>query len=783
MPELLLKTVRADASPTPQAAATFVLDDTGCVQAFDAEAERLFHCRASDALGQSVFTLLPTFPLPLLASLGAEPLAGRILRLDACPKDGSKVLVEMTLTGIKIGAQHLWIGSLCDLQRSRREEENRRRSGETYRQLFEQAMIGIFQTSPEGYYLRANPELARIYGYSSPNSLITHHVNAARDLYVDPCRREEFKRRLETNESVTGFEAQIRRRDGSVLWISENARAVRDTDGSVLYYEGTVQDITARKQTEEYLRESEQQIRMLFEAAAVGIVLVDTQGHITRSNPAFQEMMGYTESELLATAFAQLTHYDDAPVNLQYQWDLQEGLRDSYQVEKRFCAPDGSTIWANLTMSVVRDGEGNPLFSIGVVEDVTERRQARQSILALNEHLERRVQHIAALHQIDMAIMGSPDMEDTLELLLSQVRTQLGVDAAAILLHDVAAGTLACAADCGLHQSGRGRAPQTVSYGLAGQAAREGRMIQAPNLAWKPEVFEGDLSRAAEGFVWYWAVPLIAKGKVKGVLEIFGRSIIETDPEWQECLEILVGQAAIAIDSATMFQELQRTNRNLAEAYEATIEGWGRALDLRDQETEGHSRRVTDLAVRLARRLGIDEAEMVHVRRGSLLHDIGKMGVPDRILLKADKLTPSEWRTMRQHPQDAYDMLSPIAFLRPALDIPYGHHEKWDGTGYPRGLKGEDIPLTARLFAVVDVWDALRSDRPYRKAWPEAQTLDHLRQLSGTHFDPAVVEEFLEMMTGKRDSSRPASLSMDSDLLSLGDLTLLNDLLPLHRSW
>ena len=212
-------------------------------------------------------------------------------------------------------------------------------------------------------------------------------------------------------------------------------------------------------------------------------------------------------------------------------------------------------------------------------------------------------------------------------------------------------------------------------------------------------------------------MPLIAKGVLKGVLEVFHRSSLLPDTGWRERLDILAGQAAIAIDSAAMFQDLQRSHQELQEAYEATIEGWGRALDLRDQETEGHSRRVTDLAERLARTLGLGEAELVPIRRGSLLHDIGKMGVPDRILLKTDNLTPTEWRVMRRHPQDAYDMLSPIAFLHSALDIPYCHHEKWDGSGYPRGLRGEEIPLSARLFAIVDVWDALRSDRPYRPSW------------------------------------------------------------------
>ena len=180
-------------------------------------------------------------------------------------------------------------------------------------------------------------------------------------------------------------------------------------------------------------------------------------------------------------------------------------------------------------------------------------------------------------------------------------------------------------------------------------------------------------------------------------------------------------------------------------AYDSTLEGWSRALDLRDKETEGHTQRVTEMCMRLARALHMDEDELVQVRRGALLHDIGKMGVPDSVLLKPGALNEEEWAIMRKHPEYAYQLLSPIAYLQPALDIPYCHHEKWDGTGYPRGLKGEQIPLTARVFAVVDVWDALRSDRPYRPAWPDAQVWEYICSGSGTHFDPHVVEEFLNL--------------------------------------
>jgi len=773
---LRLDGTAAAAGGESSAAATLVLDESGLVQSFDAEAECMFHCRAGDAVGLPVGALLPAFPRALLRRDEALPIS-QVLRLEACPKDGSRVPVELTLTRVRLGAQRLWVGAVCDLGRHRRTEEALRRAEEGHRLLFERALIGIFQTSPGGHYLRANAELARICGYESPGDLMAQHASAARDLYVSEGRREEFKRRLEAAEAITDFESQIRRRDGSLLWVSENARAVRDAGGALLYYEGTVQDISARRRTEDALRESEEQIRTLFDAAGVGIARVDMAGRLTRCNPTFARMLGYAPGELDGIAFARLTHPDDSPANVQLQWDLQEGLRDGYQTEKRYCRRDGGPLWADLTVSLVRDGGARPLFSIAVAEDVTERRAAQQKILALNGHLERRMGRIAALHRIDLAIMASTDMAATLRLLLAQAREQLGADAAAVRLYDAPTDTLRHAAGAGLRggptDRPTGHAPQSLAVGYAGQAARERRVVSAPDLAWTPEVFAHDPLLAAEGFTAYWAVPLIAKDEVKGVLEVFHRSPLVTDGEWWECLDVLAGQAAIAIDSATMFLDLQRSHQGLMEAYEATIEGWGRALDLRDQETEGHSRRVTDMALRLARALGLGGDDLVHIRRGALLHDIGKMGVPDRILLKTDDLSPTEWRVMRRHPQDAYEMLSPVTFLRPALDIPYRHHEKWDGTGYPGGLSGEDIPLAARLFAVVDVWDALRSDRPYRPAWPAERVLDHIRALAGRHFDPAVVDVFLAMMTG-RASGRPASPEAGED-----DPAGLEGLLPL----
>lgn len=193
-------------------------------------------------------------------------------------------------------------------------------------------------------------------------------------------------------------------------------------------------------------------------------------------------------------------------------------------------------------------------------------------------------------------------------------------------------------------------------------------------------------------------------------------------------------------------EEIERSRNELALAYDETLAGWVKAVDLRDKETEGHSQRVTEMTLRLARAMGVEGEALEHIRRGALLHDVGKMGIPDSILLKPGPLTDEEWELMRRHPIYAYEWLSGIAYLRPALDIPYCHHERWDGSGYPRGLRGEEIPLAARIFSVVDVWDALRSHRPYRTPWPEERIREYLLSLSGIHFDPKVVEVFLTIM-------------------------------------
>jgi PAS domain S-box-containing protein len=368
--------------------------------------------------------------------------------------------------------------------------------------------------------------------------------------------------------------------------------------------------------------------------------------------------------------------------------------------------------------------------------------------LKLNEQTEQQLASLMALRAIDQSILTSLDLEHTLEVLLEKITAILHADAANILLYDPHLQILKAAAQRGMPSS-RWEEYLRLGESHAGKIALERQREVILDLTQIEDSLTAKIRDIGETFVSYIGIPLVAKDKLVGVIQLLNRSRLDPGHYWMGFLEAVADQAAIAIENAQLFHEQQQTNRRLTKAYEDTIDGWSKALDLRDKETEGHSQRVTDLTLELARRMGVSEPHLVQIRRGARLHDIGKMVVPDLILHKAGPLTQDEWEIMRQHPIIAVDLIYPIEFLSPALDIPYCHHEKWDGTGYPQQLKGKEIPLAARIFAIIDVWDALTSDRPYRKAWDKAQALEYIRQQSGLHFDPKVVEAFLGMIEEK----------------------------------
>jgi len=351
-----------------------------------------------------------------------------------------------------------------------------------------------------------------------------------------------------------------------------------------------------------------------------------------------------------------------------------------------------------------------------------------------------------ALHMINLAITSSVDLNFILNILLEKTRSQLGVDASSVLIFDPSTQMLNYASGIGFRTNALQGTHLMLGQGYAGMAGLHKKIVHVDQMKTKKSDFLRSPYFKSEEFEIYYGVPLVAKDELKGVLEIFHRSVLNVTSEWMNFLEAFAGQAAIAIDNAQLVSDLRSSNNELMLAYDTTIIGWSSALDLRDRETEGHTQRVAKTTLRLAQAMGVDEADLTHIRRGALLHDIGKMAIPDYILLKPDSLTPEEWEIMRQHPLYAKKLLSPIAYLQPALNIPYYHHEDWDGSGYPEGISGEDIPLEARIFAVVDVWDALRSKRRYREAWTDEKVRAYIRSQSGKRFDPRVVEVFDQLI-------------------------------------
>jgi HD-GYP domain-containing protein (c-di-GMP phosphodiesterase class II) len=265
-----------------------------------------------------------------------------------------------------------------------------------------------------------------------------------------------------------------------------------------------------------------------------------------------------------------------------------------------------------------------------------------------------------------------------------------------------------------------------------------------------------------EGFYDYLGLPLVEGTQILGVLELYSYTPLNVTLVWRQHLKLIRSLASNTIRRRNLLEEQESTATELEIAYSETLEAWVRALEIRDQYTAGHTQRVLDLTLRLATKLGIPNEMLVHITRGVLLHDIGKLAISDSILRKTGPLDSNEWKVMQEHPKFAFNLLKPIQYLRPSLDIPYCHHEKWDGSGYPRGLQGDAIPYPARIFSVVDVWDALTSDRPYRKAWQKEDALNYIRSKAGTEFDPNIVDEFVGLVMPTESATQPVQTQMET---------------------
>ncbi|MCP4700122.1 MAG: PAS domain S-box protein [Gammaproteobacteria bacterium] len=609
-----------------------------------------------------------------------------------------------------------------------------------YRTLLDTIPSGIQEHDEHGVIVYGNAAYHKMLGYSNGEL----HGKAIWDMQPSNSEREEMRTHLaalvKKMPSPFPFLGKRRTKNGKIIDVEVTWNYKWSYSGKVTGFISLITDISKRKRTTEALRKERDRAQNYLDIAGVMIVAMDAEQRVTMINRKGCEILecrkemvkgqnwfdNYIPSANRAcekTAFIQAMRKE---VTLP---EYSESRVLTWHGEERIIA------WHHV---VTMDDKGRITGTLNSGENITERKRAE-------EQLQHQLERLTAIRDIALSISSCADLPATLDILLKQIIRLLRVDAAIVLLFNSRTRRLEFGATHGTKLDAMDCPPKRLGESYAGRAALERRVISLSSMKHRnncvcyPRLME-------EGFTTYYGVPLMAKGEVKGVLELFHRLPLEPEPAWLELLESLATQAAIAVDNASLFNDLEHSNIELAQAYDATLEGWAHALDLRDKETENHARRVAEMSERLGRTMGVSEENLVHLHRGALLHDIGKMGIPDRILQKPGPLTDEEWEIMRRHPVYAHEMLSPIAYLRPALDIPYCHHERWDGTGYPQGLKGEAIPLGARIFSVVDVWDALYFERVYRAAWPIEKVIAFLREEAGKLFDPDVVHAFVHLL-------------------------------------
>jgi len=642
--------------------------------------------------------------------------------------------------------------------------------------LFNTALDAYLLVNDESRFLASNPAACSLLGYTHDELLSMHLSEIAADSSLENMRRLQAEL-LHPGKQLG--EMTLRCKDGRLIYTEYHAVANIVPDVHLI----VIHDITARKEAEARTQVEASRalalaqiatrlnaqldlptvLRVVCEetAAALGVPAVAVMLHDAQSQTlriaqtiglpeTFIQRVGPMPVEELephlfgnktvqAVSITDLALMDDLPLSPLFQATHIRSVAGVGMIRD-------DQIHGAIFVLTLEDPRNFSPDEIDLLRAITA--QAAQAVAnaRLFEAIQRQLKHVQSLRRNDTAIASSTDLNVILRGIIEEAAALLEVDAVDVLLLNIHTLQLSFADGLGFRTAAWRSAEVRLGEGYAGKVALERIPLSLPEIT---SVGVADSRMGAfqvEKFEAYFAVPLISKGKVRGVIEALHRSPYNPDREWLDLLEALGNQAALALDNASLFESLERSNTELLLTFDRTIEGWSRALDLRDKETENHTQRVVDAALQLASAMGLSEEELIHVRRGALLHDIGKMGVPDHILNKEGPLTEEEWQIMRTHPKLAYDLISPIDFLQPALDIPYCHHEQWDGSGYPRGLVGEQIPLAARIFAVVDVWEALRSRRPYRDAWPEAKVREYIRARAGSHFDPQVADEFLKLL-------------------------------------
>jgi PAS domain S-box-containing protein len=638
------------------------------------------------------------------------------------------------------------------------------------RAIIEHSPVGIAIRDEQARLLYGNQAWCRIRGLSMDQILESEKQFEGQTLVEYSIYRNNIASQVKEIYKKGGalFIPEVETGDsnhGAAQWVSLYCYGIVNDTGQVESVVTLTQDITERKERERELQalitlssalrsavtraEMQpiilEQLQRLLNVDAVGLVLRDPANH----------------DLLVGTGTGEWSNWEDStgqPADTGIAGGIlltaQPYLNQDIRSDSHFWGNYVGRVKALAAVPLIAREQTIGLLAVGSLSDIPGtflRIVSAFGEIAANalyrsilyDQTERRLQWLTAIRSIDQAITNSLDLHTTLNVVLEKAVNHLQVDAADILLLQEG-NRLVYAAGRGFKSAAASKANLLVGQLQAGKAAFERKTVLISDFecttGWNCELMK------QEGFRGYCAVPLIAKGQLKGVIEVFQHRPFNVDREWLEFLESLAGQAAISLDNAEMLVTVQKTNMEMTIAYDVTLEGWSNIVDIRSKKSPGHTERIANMTQQLAKEMGVDNRQLIHIRRGALLHDVGTMMIPEKILLKTRPLTPRELKALQQHPVHSHDMLSPIRFLRPALEIPYGHHENWDGTGYPRGLQGDAIPLSARIFAVAEAWEDLIHDHSLHQAWTPEKALSFIMEQAGRRFDPQVVTAFRRMI-------------------------------------
>jgi PAS domain S-box-containing protein len=717
----------------------FYLSTDGKILAVNESFARMHGYRMEEMQGMSLQDLDTPENVQQIPERMRRIMAGEIIEFESehYHKDGHTFPLAVSTGLVSIGGKQLIQAFHRDITERKRAEEALRESETRFRSFIEQSSEGMILIDEQNRIIEWNSAQEKITGIARAEALGAFYWDIQYRI-LPPERKAqrspEYFKNVMTQSLAAGhipgsaglIETVIQTTAGELKPILQVSFLIRTESG---YRIGAVvRDITEQEDAEKALQESEARLRAVVQTAKDAIITMDMQGSIVDWNAAAETTFCFSRAEALGMPVSCIM---PEPFRSSHQHSVENASTSGERrvvgktIETTGLTNNGREFPIEISLSEWKTQAGN--FFTAVIRDITDRKQ--------------RENELQAIVTLSAALRTAPNRAEILPVIIEQLSKLLLCDSISVEIIDPTTNESVVEAAYGAWIAIVGFR-QPAETGMNAILSRTRRPHLNNNVKKGSRVgvsaYSMDKVLASAG------VPLIAQDQVIGFLWIgHSQEIAENEVR---LLAAVADIAANAIHRTTLHEQTQKDAADLARAYDTTLEGWARALEFRDHETEGHARRVVQLTVDLARAMGIGEGELVHVRRGALLHDIGKMGIPDSILLKPGALDEREWEIMQHHPEYAYTLLEPIEYLHPAFDIPYCHHERWDGTGYPRNLKGDQIPLAARIFAIVDVWDALTSDRSYRLAWSQEKALEHIAKQSGRHFDPAVVDAFLKII-------------------------------------